>query len=291
MVAADETALLLHPRQHVVARRPGHVGVHVELDLPVRMADEESRVMSDIGEIGEAFGSRADAERRLARRVAEAGNGRETLDRVAGGEEDEAVLRIVLQHAAHGLETALRRLGCRLHLLLAHPVVVFRLRHIDLGVRIDERAVLAAQPVDVVAVEVAHQHRIHRAGLKPGSPHVLVQQPRALRPVVRETGIHQNASAARFHHEGCVGHHDMVRRQPLALERRLHIAEVRIAHEAGVKRPAHHAVAESEDGQVADACLEGTARPLRSAVRRPCRQRHECPDHCHSDTCSHEFPT
>ena len=70
---------------------------------------------------------------------------------------------MILEHAPHIEPDRTRGLGRLAHVGVVHPVRPFGRRHMDLGIREHEPAVLVAQPVDVVGMEVRDQDRCRRS--------------------------------------------------------------------------------------------------------------------------------
>ncbi len=213
-------------------RRPRHIGILIEHRRPVGIAHEQQRVVGDVRQIQHALVVGLDREGAVARRVAIGG------DRLDAG--DQFLARLIARHLvgdraeypADALEPGLHPFGRLGHVVIIHPERPFRRRHHDLGIGVGQRAVLAAQAIDVVAVEVADDDDVDRLRVDPGGGEVGDKLAGGWGPELAVARIQQHQFGTSVDHEGSKRDGHLVRGQERVLQRLLHIGERGVADKA-----------------------------------------------------------
>ena len=85
--------------------------------------------------------------------------------------------------------------GALLMLRVVHPERPFGRRHLDLGIRENDRAFLVAQPVDVVRMEVRDQDRVDLLGIDAGGGEIRAERIRGRRELAAGRGVDQDRAS------------------------------------------------------------------------------------------------
>ncbi len=193
-------------------------------------------------------GSGGRLEDGLARGVAKRGDRADRRhDFGAGREPNQLGIRHATEHALGIGETATGGLRGSLHALVAHPVVEFGLGHHHTGIREGQAAVFSAQTADVIAMEMADQHRVDITGLQTDAAEQFDDTPGTRRAVVGKTRVHEDAAALVQHQIDVVRHVDVVGGQAAGRQRRLDGVKRCIAHKFFGQWPTQHAVVQADD--------------------------------------------
>ena len=154
------------------------------------------------------------------------------------------------------LPRALDRVRKARRVRIVHPERPLARRYHDLGVGEGEFAIGAEQTVDVVAVAVRDDHRVHRVAVDAGGGKIRVElADGALALLIHaetETGVDNDELRAGVDDNGRVGVRNLIRRQMVCNERRIDLVLRRVADVAVRQRIGVGAVGDGGDLKASD---------------------------------------
>ena len=170
-------------------------------------------------------------------------------------------------HVLEGAFHASRRSG---HAGVVHPEGVLGGGHHDLGIWEGPFTGLVAQPVDVVAMKMADEHRVDVGRLHARRAQTVQQLARGGAAKLAQAGVDEDFARAGHHQKRGVRHIDVVGGKTLGRQQRTHFGQRRVFHKLFAQRAACDAVVQGKHLHIAHlhAAKAGAGQGGRAEVRR-----------------------